>query len=226
MNTKKLKIAQARSNHKSSQLTRHNYKKGFGLEYVIQNEIECYKEKNCIDSFLNHPFKQCDWSDRKLKRSTPYICLARKAWQIEKLIDNNSNARRIQFPTCLENQNYKFFPLSDPFCLFFWPRWGGIVRGVGCEDSGGSGRHYVRGEHLPSSSQEKRINSGPEREYYTYSDKNPPTLTTHFAVIVWGGTIFHFYLQQEKHARTNFCKVQFTVLTIWRSIPGSFGRHF
>ena len=53
------------------------------------------------------------------------------------------------------------------------------MRGVGCEDSGGSGRHYVRGEHLPSSTQEKRINSGPEREYYTYSDKNPPTLATH-----------------------------------------------
>ena len=85
---------------KQTVLTRHKYQTGFGLEYVIQNEIERYKEKNCIDSFLNHPFKQCDWSDRKLKRSTPYICLARKAWQIEKLIDNiNSNARRIQFPT-------------------------------------------------------------------------------------------------------------------------------
>ena len=39
--------------------------------------------------------------------------------------------------------------------------------------------------------------------------KNPPTLTTHFAVIEEGGqSPIFFYLQQEKHAHTNFCKVQ------------------
>ena len=73
------------------------------------------------------------------------------------------------------------------------------MRGVGCEDSGGSGRHYVRGEHLPSSSQEKRINSGPEREYYTYSDKNPPTLITHLR-----GDNLPFFLSPTRETRTRF----------------------